>query len=68
MAITQEGSDTIPEGIVVRTLPAAAAPIFPGNSITIFVSMGPVSTVPYLVGIENVGYRYSAPGVGEPES
>jgi serine/threonine-protein kinase len=54
VAITQEGSDTIPEGIVIRTLPAAAAPIFPGDPVTIFVSMGPVSKVPYLVGIENV--------------
>jgi serine/threonine-protein kinase len=54
VAVTQEGSDTVPEGVVIRTLPAAGEPIVPGDPVTIYVSMGVVVQVPNLVGIENI--------------
>jgi serine/threonine-protein kinase len=54
VTISQEGSDTVPEGVVLKTLPAAGEAVFPGDAVTLVVSMGPVVQVPYLVGIENV--------------
>jgi serine/threonine-protein kinase len=50
---TQEGSVSVPEGAVIRTLPEAGTVVTPGGSITLVVSAGETVQVPFLVGIEN---------------
>lgn len=51
--ITHEGSATINEGAVIRTLPPAGEQIKPGDSVTLVVSEGETVAVPFLIGIEN---------------
>jgi eukaryotic-like serine/threonine-protein kinase len=42
---TEEPSDTVPEGAVTRTDPAAGSEVDPGSQVTIFVSSGPGTVV-----------------------
>ncbi len=51
---TQEGSTTVNEGAVIRTIPAAGTAVFPNGSVTLVVSEGETVSVPYLIGIENL--------------
>jgi beta-lactam-binding protein with PASTA domain len=46
--VKQEGSDTIPEGVVIRSDPAADANVRPGDTVTLVVSIGEVAEVPDL--------------------
>lgn len=50
---TREGSATVPEGVVLRTLPPAGTVVLTGDPVTLIVSLGETVQVPYLVGIEN---------------
>ena len=52
--IVFEGSDTVPEGVVIRTDPDADVQVRPGDSIKLVVSIGEVAEVPDLTGVENV--------------
>ena len=46
--IVQEGSDIIPEGVVIRSDPPADANVRPGDTVKLIVSMGEVAEVPDL--------------------
>lgn len=50
---TQEGSSTVAEGVVIRTLPEAGKIVYPGDAVTLVISEGETVQVPYLIGIEN---------------
>ncbi len=49
--VSQKGSDTIAEGAVIKTDPAAGEVVYPGGNVTMVVSMGVTATVPNLIGI-----------------
>jgi eukaryotic-like serine/threonine-protein kinase len=51
--LVQEGSDTIPEGVVIRSDPPAETNVRPGDTIKLIVSIGEVATVPDLRLLEN---------------
>jgi serine/threonine-protein kinase len=52
--IVREGSANIPKGVVTRTEPPGDASVRPGDTIKVFVSIGPTVPAPNLKGIENV--------------
>jgi serine/threonine-protein kinase len=52
--VVNTGSDTVPKGVVITTKPGPKTSIKPGDSIQLLVSIGPSSTVPDLVGMENL--------------
>ena len=54
--VTEEGSTTVPEGAVIRTLPEAGSLVFPGGAVTLVVSAGETVKVPYLIGMENAEF------------
>src|SRR5207237_2821205 len=54
VSVTQDGSDTIPEGAIIKTIPTAGADVRTGDAVTLVVSLGQVVKVPYLVGMENL--------------
>jgi serine/threonine-protein kinase len=51
--IEQEGSDTIPEGVVIRSDPPVDTNVRPGDTVKLIVSMGEVAEVPDLRLLEN---------------
>jgi serine/threonine-protein kinase len=51
--IEQEGSDTIPEGVVIRSDPPPDTNVRPGDTVKLIVSMGEVAEVPDLRLLEN---------------
>jgi beta-lactam-binding protein with PASTA domain/tRNA A-37 threonylcarbamoyl transferase component Bud32 len=53
VALAYEGSTTVPEGVVIRTVPVADASVRPGDDVTIYVSLGETSTVPNLTGVQD---------------
>jgi serine/threonine-protein kinase len=52
--IEHEGSATIPKGVVTRSEPPGDASVRSGDTIKVFISMGPTVPAPNLKGIENV--------------
>jgi serine/threonine-protein kinase len=54
VTIAYEGSTTVPEGVVIRTVPVADASVRPGDDVTIYVSLGETGTVPNLFGVQDV--------------
>ena len=62
---TDESSDTIAAGNVIRTDPAAGVSLSPGQSVDVFVSKGQeTSTVPTLVGLGQDAARGAIEGAG----
>jgi beta-lactam-binding protein with PASTA domain len=60
-----EGSDTVPEGVVIRTDPPADSNVRPGDTVRLIVSLGEVVAVPDLRLIENADVaRERLEGVG----
>jgi beta-lactam-binding protein with PASTA domain len=53
VALAYEGSTTVPEGVVIRTVPVADASVRPGDDVTIYVSLGETATVPDLKGVQD---------------
>jgi serine/threonine-protein kinase len=53
VALAYEGSTTVPEGVVIRTVPVADASVRPGDDVTIYVSLGVTATVPNLKGVQD---------------
>ena len=65
---TPENSDTVKEGNVIRTIPAAGEPLSEGDTVTLIVSLGPkikYATMPYCVGesIETVQQMMNQAGL-----
>lgn len=52
--VVSEGSDTIPKGVVIRTIPQGDSSVKPGSTVKLVVSRGEVATVPNLAGISDV--------------
>ena len=64
-APTTEPSDTVVEGVVIRTDPAAGEKVEPGTAVTVVVSEGPkVSVVPKLVSASEADARAAIDGAG----
>ncbi|MBO3661975.1 Stk1 family PASTA domain-containing Ser/Thr kinase [Microbacterium stercoris] len=60
---TTEPSDTVVEGVVIRTDPAAGEKVEPGTEVTVVVSEGPkVSVVPKLVSASEADARAAIDG------
>jgi len=53
VTVAYEGSTTIPEGVVIRTVPVSDASVRPGDDVTLYVSMGETATVPNLTGVQD---------------
>ncbi len=60
-----ETSDTVAQGLVIRTDPGAGASAAPGQTIKVYVSLGQkVSTVPTLVGLDEAAARGALQAAG----
>jgi serine/threonine-protein kinase len=49
--VVPKGSDTVPKGIVITTIPGPDSTVRSGDSVQLIVSMGETSVVPDLVGL-----------------
>jgi eukaryotic-like serine/threonine-protein kinase len=60
-----EKSDTVPEGLVIRTEPSAGVSVAPSQTVTVYVSEGQQrSAVPTLVGLDETSARNAIAAAG----
>jgi eukaryotic-like serine/threonine-protein kinase len=64
-AENDEPSDTVAQGLVIRTDPSAGVAVNPGQTVQVYVSQGQkLATVPTLVGLDETAARNALQAVG----